>query len=86
MDKSADAGAVDNPGALPTPEEIAQLIGERLGPPRVMAYELAKRLGCDPSSLSLFETGRRALPHGMGVKAYRKALDDLKRQKRAAVA
>lgn len=78
VEKLSAGASVDKP----TAEELAQLVGERLAPPRIHAYELAARLGIDPSSLSLFETGRRALPHSMGVNSYRQALVDLKRAKR----
>ncbi|MFA7250474.1 MAG: helix-turn-helix transcriptional regulator [Dehalococcoidia bacterium] len=70
----------------PTPEELAALIAERLTPPRVLAYELAEALGCDPASVSRFENGRALLPHGMGPAAYRAALKRLKDRKRGVAA
>lgn len=76
------SSAVDKPSA----EELARLIGERLAPPRVLAYELAQELGCDPTSVSRFENGRALLPHGMGVAAYRTALARLKARKREVAA
>ena len=62
------------------------LVGERLAPPRVTAYELTDRLGVAPSTLSRFERGRARLPHGMGVASYRQAMADLKRAKRQEAA
>lgn len=74
--------SVDEKTRLPSVEELTELLAERLAPPKVYAYEIARELGTDPGAVSKFENGRGTLPHGMGVKAYRQALARLKRVKR----
>jgi len=89
MDVEKTVGNISAPVGVdnrPSAEELAVLIGERLSPPRVMAYELAAELGCDAAGVSRFENGRASLPHGMGVNTYRAALKRIKDRKRGAAA
>lgn len=80
VQKSVDKLPTRRP--VESPEVLARLIGTRNAPPKVHAYELAGALGIDPSSLSLFENGRRALPGDLTVADYEQKVADLKRAKR----
>lgn len=70
----------------PSRDVLDELVAERIKYPKVQQKELAKRLGISGGQLSSFESGDTALPHEMGVPAYRSALADLKRVKRQGAA